>query len=226
MKQASVSPMRLMRNAFFCCVAGFPFTFANAGAADVAIRAPSVMSPVSIYNWTGLYVGAHLGGIHGSFKSNVPIGIAGPLDNAGSVIGGLQIGYNWQFAGPWVIGIEWDVSGIDVSAASGALAFQETWMSTLRGRLGYAWDRYLLYFTAGSAWTHVKTATAVGISDRGVSGLAIGGGLEGALPWPNWTLRGEFLYVNVPLETYVIGATRIDGGSENYIGRFGVNYRF
>jgi outer membrane immunogenic protein len=216
----------IMRNALLCGVAALALMVTSAHAADMTVKGPSAMSPVSIYNWTGLYAGAHLGGIHGQFQSNVPIGIPGPLDNSGSVIGGLQAGYNWQFAGPWVLGIEADVSGIDIRAATGVLAFQETWMSTLRGRVGYAWDRYLLYFTAGTGWTHVKAATAIGTTDRSVTGLAIGGGLEGALPWPNWTLRGEFLYVDVPLESYLIGATRIDGGSENYIGRFAVNYRF
>lgn len=215
-----------MRNALLCGVAALALAVTSAQAADMAAKGPSVMSPVPMYNWTGLYAGAHLGGISGDFKSNVPIGIPGPLDDSGSVMGGLQIGYNWQFANPWVLGIEWDVSGIDVRAATGALAFQENWMSTLRGRVGYAWDRYLLYFTAGTAWTHVKATAAAGTTDRSVTGLAIGGGLEGALAWPNWTLRGEFLYVNVPLETYLIGATRIDGGSDNYIARFAVNYRF
>jgi outer membrane immunogenic protein len=216
----------IMRNALACGVAALVLGVMGAQAADMTVKGPSAMSPVSIYNWTGLYAGAHLGGIRGNFKSNVPIGIAGPLDNSGSVIGGLQIGYNWQFNGPWVLGIEYDISGIDVSAATGVLTFQENWMSTLRGRAGYAWDRYLLYFTGGVGWTHVKAASATGTAESTASGVALGGGLEGALPWPNWTLRGEFLYVNVPLQSYQAGLTRIDGGSENYIGRFAVNYRF
>ena len=171
-------------------------------------------------------IGAHVGGISGAFKSSVPIGIPGPLDRGGSAIGGGQIGYNWQFNPNWMVGIEGDISAIDVSASTAPLAFEEKWMSTLRGRIGYTWDRYLLYFTGGVGWTHVKATSATGTASGTPAGVALGGGLEAALPWPQWTARGEFLYVNVPLDSYQAGVTRIDGGSDNYIGRFGLNYRF
>jgi outer membrane immunogenic protein len=215
-----------MRNTLLCGFAVLALAVTSAQAADMPAKAPSAITPVSVFTWTGLYVGGHVGGISGEFKSNVPIGIPGPLDSGGSAIGGGQIGYNWQFNPNWVLGIEWDISAIDVSASTPPLSFEEKWMSTLRGRIGYAWDRYLLYFTGGVGWTHVKATSATGTASNTPAGAALGGGLEVALPWPQWTARGEFLYVNVPLDSYQAGVTRIDGGSDNYIGRFGLNYRF
>jgi len=215
-----------MRHALSCGIAALFFAVTNAGAADIAVKTPpDGGAPLPVYSWTGLYLGAHVGGIGGEFKSNVPLGIPGPLDNAGSVMGGAQIGYNWQ-AGSWVFGIEADTSAINVEARTTPLAFDETWLTTVRGRVGHAWDRYLVYFTAGAGFTHVEATAATGSVERTVTGVALGGGLEAALWQPNWTVRGEYLYVDVPLESYLIGPTRIDGGSHNHVGRIAVNYRF
>lgn len=91
-----------------------------------------------------------------------------------SVIGGAQIGYNWQFAPNWVLGIEADWSWTDLNpgalispipATGGGViaggsfvstAADVNWLASLRGRIGYSWDnRWLAYFTGGVAWADV-----------------------------------------------------------------------
>ena len=139
-----------------------------------------------------------------------------------SVMGSIHAGYNWQ-AGAWVLGLEGDVSVIDRNASSSQpvlLSFavppqnagpflvsaHNDWLATVRGRIGYAWDKLMLYGTGGAAFTRTSYNTAytsVGVapaigplvanfsSDK--VGFAVGGGAEWAVS-PNWLLRAEYLY--------------------------------
>ena len=79
---------------------------APALAADLAARPVYTKAPVyaaPIYNWTGFYIGGHIGG---AFPGNN--GFAGTTNssNSGSFLGGLQVGADYQFAPNWVLGIE------------------------------------------------------------------------------------------------------------------------
>ncbi len=79
---------------------------APAQAADVPIRGPIYKAaPAPVYNWTGFYVGAHVG--YGWASSGL-----GDLDG---FLGGVQAGYNWQFSRNWVFGIEGDISATDMN---------------------------------------------------------------------------------------------------------------
>jgi outer membrane immunogenic protein len=215
-----------MRKVLLGGVASLAFGIFAVSAADMPVKAPfpSPLSSVPVYNWTGLYAGVHLGGIGGKFTNNVPT-VPGPIDSGGSVMGGVQVGYNWQ-SNQFVFGIEADTSAIKVKASAGTTSFEEKWLTTMRGRVGYAWDRYLAYVTAGAGFTKVDVNTATGSANKLRTGIAVGAGLEAILWSPNWTGRAEYLYVDVPKETYLIGATRIDGGSNNHIGRVALNYKF
>src|SRR3977135_3776218 len=117
-------------------------------AADLPVRqyAPSVVTPLG-YNWNGFYIGAHLGGAWASRDFNQTIAGAA-LVEAGTnkpsgIMGGGQIGYNWQFAPNWLLGVEADVSGADLkdtvsTTSPGGAAFN--WrdkidlFGTVRGR--------------------------------------------------------------------------------------------
>jgi len=57
-------------------------------------------------------------------------------------------------------------------------------------------------------------------------GDRVGAGVEMALWWPGLSGRIEYLYVDVPKDSYFIGLSRVDGGSDNHIGRIAVNYKF
>src|SRR5262249_45480111 len=105
--------------------------------------------PLPFYTWTGFYVGAHVGA--GGFDSG----------GGGGLIGGGQVGYNFQFNPQWVLGVEGDFAGTtigssgsigDVSARAGI-----DWVSTLAGRGGYAFmDRWLIYGKVVAAWIHCR----------------------------------------------------------------------
>ena len=64
-------------------------------------------------------------------------------------MGGGDIGNNWQF-NHLVLGVEGDFSKLDNHAGSGGTKLTEDWMTTARGRVGYAVDRFLPYVTVGS----------------------------------------------------------------------------
>jgi opacity protein-like surface antigen len=187
------------------------------------VKAP-VFSPVPVHNWTGLYIGGHVGVAGGTFDNNVALLIPGPVGEDGGLMGGVQVGYNWQI-NQLVFGIEADTSAIEVRAATGPASFDEDWLTTVRGRVGYAWQRALLYLTVGVGFTNVEVSTIAGSTSKVQAGLAIGAGVEMALWWPGWSARAEYLYVEVPKDSYFIGLTRMDGGSDNHIGRFAVNYK-
>ena len=152
----------------------------NASAADMAppLRQGSPAPIAPIYNWTGFYIGAAVGGswidgdAYTSFNQGggaFPIGAFNQtrrLDSS-SFIGGVYAGYYWQAAN-WVLGVEADISGLidsDATATAPNLAFpggallaggfvfnrSQEWLSTVRGRLGFlAAPNVLLYGTAGA----------------------------------------------------------------------------
>lgn len=158
----------------------------------------------NLFNWSGFYAGLHggLGWGDSSFG-----------DTNGHALG-AQIGYNYQLVSGMVFGVETDLSltGID----SGA--FSQDYFGTFRGRVGYAFDRILLYATAGFAYAGGEIA---GI-DRTHYGYALGVGVEGMVT-PNVSLRLEYLYTDFSTRNYgPIGGV----GFDTSILRAGVNYRF
>jgi len=150
-------------------------------AAVMPTKAPvKALPPASLYvNWTGFYLGAH-GGVG---YDRDTIGFVGSTESAGThfsgMLGGGQIGYNYQLANKFVIGVEGDASwahlkgGQTCGAANGLTAgpvppaglpggfdpffmscnTQLNWVASITGRLGYAWDRTLYYVKGGAAFT-------------------------------------------------------------------------
>jgi outer membrane immunogenic protein len=155
-----------------------------AQAADLPARpmykAP-VAAPVPYFSWTGCYIGGNLGGkweAHRDGSVTIP-GVGGLAtstfvfddgsgNNNGSFVGGGQVGCNYQ-SGQFVFGIEgdFDWSHLNDSVTVGPVfplnfvpgdtfSWNSRWQASLRGRVGYAWDRTLLYVTGGIAWTNVN----------------------------------------------------------------------
>jgi outer membrane immunogenic protein len=182
-----------------------------ANAADMAVKAPPPppMAPVPAYfNWTGFYVGANVGGGWANTSASgstlfdeppfAPIAstFAGSYGASG-VLGGGQIGANYQFPNHWVIGLEADVDGSSLSGSGGncsttalgvgvgctALNTKFNDFGTVRGRLGYAADNLLLYGTGGWAWSQSSTNsnfTCVGVGTCPGPGVAFTGGSSSA----------------------------------------------
>lgn len=180
-----------------CFTAGLGIT--RAADLDITRSAPhEIPSSQHLFDskWSGLYVGASVGGAWGRSKwSNTDT-----FDLSGAIGGGI-IGYGFR-ADQIAFGIESDIiwSGISGSTINGCSVRCETsnsWLATVRGRLGYSWDRFLPFVTAGVALGDVKATQP---SFAGASSLEMGWvaglGFEYALT-PNWNLRAEFLHIDL-----------------------------
>jgi outer membrane immunogenic protein len=194
-----------------------------AGAADVsAPRAPytnaPMMSPAT--NWSGFYIGA-MGGYAAEATSD-------PLAIKGGFAGGT-LGYNWQF-GTVVAGLEIDGAWADISRTATAVGITASdklqALSTIRGRVGMAFDQVLLYGTGGFALADEKvSATALGITlsdSQTRTGWTIGAGLEWMFA-PRWSLKAEYLYRRFDSTTVLTIPT---GSLALNSGQFGINYHF
>src|SRR5690606_28189102 len=114
---------------------------------------------------------------------------------------GLQAGYNFQFASGLLAGIETDIAISGIDGSGGVGVFELDYLGTVRGRLGYTIDRFMLYGTAGLAYGRGDVRVA-GLSDEQVHiGWTIGAGVEAMLA-PNVTARLEYLYADLGKDTY------------------------
>jgi outer membrane immunogenic protein len=178
-RKIAMTKLLLVGAAFFC--AHIPALTADVTPLDRGPPAPG-------FNWTGIYLGADIGGAWSAIWVN---GLE--TNNDSSVMGGLYAGYNWQFAPRWLIGIESDASWGDVTVPAGSGDLN--WIATLRGRVGWIpWDTTMIYFTGGAAWS---TVSIPGLDTLPATltktGWVVGGGMEWD-PWgSNWLFRAEYL---------------------------------
>jgi outer membrane immunogenic protein len=188
-----------------------------ASAADLPrgmpYKAPAAYAPA--YNWTGFYLGINGGGAFGNSDWN---GLAVSNSPGGGMIG-VTAGYNWQQLGsPWVFGLEGDFN----------CETRNNWFGTVRGRVGYSWDRWLPYVTGGVAFGDVEARRNgfSGSSDTNV-GWTIGVGIEGVIAG-NWTAKLEYLYADIGDTTCSAAAcgTATNVDLQMNIVRAGLNYRF
>jgi outer membrane immunogenic protein len=187
-----------------------------AAAADLYTKAPAyAAAPFSGYNWNGVYVGVNLGYQWGKVTNwgAEPDGL----------MGGGQVGYNWQVHPNWVLGIEADFQGSGASDTFAAYKFSNPWFGTVRGRAGYAMNNVLVYATGGFAYGGGRVEFA-GLSESQTHvGWTVGGGVEVGLT-PNWTAKAEYLYVRLEDQGYVL--TGLNNGFQSNVFRLGVNYKF
>jgi outer membrane immunogenic protein len=204
-------------------------------AADYPLKAP----PPPLWTWTGFYVGVQAGAGWDHTRWTNGAGLTtGDIQGSGGVIGGT-LGWNWQ-NGPWVFGIEGDLSWTNLNAVSAAAACVITcttrvdWLGTLRARLGHTNGPLLFYITGGGAWAGEKNTLVAGgvaqtVNDT-ASGWAAGAGLEGMLGG-GWSLKGEYLYVALGSALAcglpVCGPTNVNADYLRiHLVRAGVNYKF
>ena len=206
-----------------------------AQAADVPTKGPyykgAPRSVVSYYNWSGLYAGVNAGYGMGTSTWSLP---AASIKPKGMLFGGTA-GYNWQ-SGAIVYGIEgdFDWSNVKGSTSCGGLLTCETsspWLATFRGRVGYAFDRWLPYVTGGGAYGNVKASTSVPVlggltsASSNQFGWTFGAGLEYAF-MGNWTAKLEYLYVDLGSFDANTGPLVNTVSFKESILRAGVNYKF
>ena len=206
----------------------------SASAADIALRrAPPPPAPVytPAFTWTGFYAGINGGyGWGGSTSFSAPFALSS-FDTSGGLVGGT-LGYNYQM-NQIVFGVEGDIdaSWIKGSSICGGFTCQtkNSWLGTLRGRIGYAFDRFMPYVTGGAAFGDIRATTPgfAGVTNTN-AGWTVGAGLEFAIAG-NWTAKAEYLYVNLGKFNCGLscGLTATDNVSfSTNLVRGGVNYRF
>lgn len=202
--------------------------FGQANAADLGRRPLPPQAPIyaPVFSWTGLYLGVNAGG---GWGDSTWTGLGPSFNTSGALVGGT-LGYNWQF-GQTVVGLETDLQWSDIRG-TGACLFgcetRNTWFGTARGRLGYAWDRFLPYVTGGLAYGNVEANPGFGFGSTSSTnaGWTVGAGVEFAFA-PNWSAKVEYLYVDlgdVGCSTCVFGPTNVDFTAN--IVRGGINFKF
>ncbi len=192
------------------CSRSWERVFAGAGLSLLVVDGPAMASdmPVkarhiqSVFDWTGLYIGAHAGYSRGS--SNAVL--SDPATTATSnvfdgMIAGVQAGYNVRLPSGMLLGVEADITfpnyltsnSVVSSLATARSAVTEQWdyVGTARGRIGYASGQWLAYATGGLAWAGERFLDEKTLNTR--LGWAAGGGVEYAFA-PHWSVRLEYLY--------------------------------
>jgi outer membrane immunogenic protein len=238
-------------------------------AADLPLRSPApppAPAPIyaPIFTWTGLYVGVNAG--YAGDKFEYPYGgeISGtgysgkPSISSSGALFGAQVGYNWQFGSNWVVGIEADYQWSNIEGnvnINGAIAGLGTanltagseinGFGTVRGRVGYGWDRALIYVTGGWAFGRVDSRASLELCGAGGGGC-FGGGLSRGTTHNGWTagvgmeyaltnnlsFKTEYLFVdlgrkNLYSANYGRGTTAaLDVETRFHVVRAGLNYRF
>ena len=188
-------------------------------------------SVVAYYNWTGWYAGINGGYGWGDSEWTSGPTSTGNFDVSGGLLG-ATLGYNYQ-TGAFVWGLETDLAWSNIKGATDATnvfcASCETsnsWLGTFRGRFGYAFDRWLPYFTAGLAYGDVKASSALGSDSSMQTGWTAGVGLEYAF-MSNWTAKLEYLFVDLGSGDCIAacGAPGEVKFTTNIV-RLGLNYKF
>jgi len=214
----------------------------SAQAADMPARAPAYYKAepaAQSYDWTGFYLGLNGGYAWGrSSWSDPAVGAdSGRFNTSGGMLGG-QIGYNWQ-TGPVVIGVESDLDwlngkgsssagGVCATNGGGACQTQQSWLGTTRARLGYAFDRWLPYITAGVAYGDVQAVQPTGNSSTTKVGWTAGGGVEYGIT-RNWSAKLEYLHTDLGTATFMgaaSGTSTLAVPVTDDLARVGLNYRW
>lgn len=254
-----------------------------ASAADLPMYAKAAPGVAPVYNWTGFYVGGNVGGEWGRF--NDPFAVAAvtafgitapagtiPLSSTdSSFTAGGQIGYRWQSATRWVLGVEGDFNWVDLKntqtltapqigagnitfVPGDSLSVKTNWQSSIRGSVGYAWDRVLAYVTGGVAFANVEASSnfisttsgaivfpaSAGSETKTLVGGTVGVGFAYAVT-RNWDIGAEYRYTKYDGADFGLGTVAAIGAagptfaftpatshvdlSTNEV-RFRANYRF
>jgi outer membrane immunogenic protein len=231
----------------------------SAQAADLPVKARTQYTPAPVAFWTGGYIGANVGYSWGRSRSDGAFtnAVGGPLSTGANrfdmngVIGGGQIGYNWQQSN-WVWGLEADIQGSGEKgsravscglgicsspfgvgpAIGGSFSEKLDWFGTVRARAGVlVAPTVLAYATGGLAYGSIKsdlslaipsTANAFSHSSTRV-GWTVGGGVESKLGG-NWSAKLEYLYMDLGSDSnsYTTTFPALGGG----VVGFNANSRF
>ena len=218
-----------------------------------------------MWSWTGFYLGAHVGAGWGTTESTLtslsaggivaPVGFPIAQNSRSGVLGGGQLGYNWQ-SGWAVFGVQGDIAGMDVKGTTpcvfvASCTAKSDWLATVTGRFGgVVADRTLVYVKGGAAWMH--TDHTLSVSAAGPFGGGVGGSLSSssnAFGWMlglgaeytfdhNWSAFIEYDYIDFDKKSIAFDASAAVGGpagaavanvdikNKLSIAKVGLNYKF
>jgi outer membrane immunogenic protein len=223
----------------------------SAHAADLGVPRTPVAAAIAApaFSWTGFYLGLNAGytfgratGTDAGDNQQPPVGWYGVGNrftaNTSGFTGGAQAGYNWQ-AGNIVAGLEADLGylgarGTFLYGGDTPLTSRGGLFGTLRGRLGVAADRALIYVTAGGIGANIDADVSrpqtnfFGTHTGTQFGWTVGAGIEYAVA-QNWSLKAEYLYYDLGSKTLFQNngnVSRFDVRPSGNIVRVGFNYLF
>jgi outer membrane immunogenic protein len=256
-----------MRKTFLVLLVAAIDLSANQRAPAADIPPPVYVTPLPVpYVWTGCYIGGNVGWGLGrdtnlGETTGVPelavVSLPSVTGDTKGVLGGGQVGCNYQFAPNWVIGIEGDGEAANIkrgvtdsvsftnpltglpATISGTAHAQTDWIASVIGRLGWTWDRVMLYAKGGAAWAgHKYSADLPTFNNIETSvvrpGWTVGGGVEWAF-WDNWSAKVEYDFygfstANISLPGTIAGVPEVVRGvnvkQTSQTVKFGINYRF
>ncbi|HEY6258170.1 MAG TPA: outer membrane beta-barrel protein [Xanthobacteraceae bacterium] len=219
-------------------------------AAPVYTKAP-MMAP--LFTWTGCYVGGNGGGVWARKTlttasavsvNGVPFATGaseGSLDINGGVAGG-QVGCNYQM-GTWVIGAQGDFDWSSAKSSVTDTVFGTSdsvkikSLASVTGRVGYAWDRFLLYAKGGGAWetddySATSAFTSLTVSDTR-TGWTVGGGGEYAFTdWLTGFVEYDYYDFGTKTETFagtlgpIVGTVAVSVKETKSVAKAGLNFKF
>jgi outer membrane immunogenic protein len=244
---------------------------APANAADLGrpvYRLPPLIPP---FTWTGCYIGGNIGWGRGRDTVSIPnlgettgvpelsgVSLPSVTGDTKGILGGGQVGCNYQFAPNWVIGIEGDGEASNIKGdvtdsisftnpltglpetVTGTAHAQTDWLASVTGRLGWTWDRVMLYAKGGGAWVGNKYSADLPAFNEHIQtsvtqpGWTVGGGVEWAF-WDNWSAKVEYDFYdfstrNLSLPGTIAGVPEVVPGvnikETIQTVKFGINYRF
>jgi opacity protein-like surface antigen len=230
------------------------------GVAAAGIFKAQPRAVAAAYDWTGFYVGGFTGAGWGTSNWSFPT-LPGVNPRTAGLLAGLDAGYNKQF-GSWVVGVEGDVAATNAKGGQSCISNVNNagfpvetncnndlkWMATGTAKLGYAWDRVLVYGKAGGAWTNnvvdvscngdanfqfnctPANNAAAGVQHAVTTfnqfGWTAGIGFELALT-PSWSAKAEYDYLNFGSKNVVLTDTTLVNIRQDFNQvKIGLNYRF
>jgi outer membrane immunogenic protein len=210
-----------------------PALAADLGARPYYNKAPAYVAP--IYNWTGFYIGGHVGGAFSS--DNNFNGLATGNNSNGRFLGGLQGGADYQFAPNWVLGVEGQYSWLSGNVGAvfpGTFAYNnnQRGLGSVTGRVGYTWGPGLLYVKGGYAYSDNNESVTLGgvpvafaINGDHRNGYTVGAGLEYMFA-PSWSAKIEYQYYNFGNANFITPVGLGSFTTDDHTVKAGLNYRF
>jgi len=211
---------------------------APATAADLGYynKAPAYAAP--IYNWTGFYIGGHVGGAFSGSNNFNGLVLS---DYSARFLGGVQGGADWQFAPNWLVGVEGQYSWLGNNQLNatfpGGLAYRndQRGIGSITGRFGYSWGPGLVYVKGGYAYSDNNETVTFGgaplpfaLDHDHQNGYTVGAGVEYMFA-PNWSAKAEYQYYDFGDSRFISPAVLVPFGTfhnDEHTVKAGINYRF